>query len=246
MPAIETTQHPAEPVLPPGPHAISADLVAADQRRRLLEALPRAVAENGLEGTTVDLIVKLAQVRRNSFYEQFKDKLDCFAAAYEIAQERLLGVLTFQCYTRAGLADRVGSALGAGLDLLSADPALTRLLVVEAPAAGGAISARHHGWLDRYGRMFRFAASGSPDVAEPPVAIEPAIVGGIFSRVKQLVLAGETGQLPGLCPELVQFALSFYGSAETPPAPASPPDRGDLDESPQPQSPERSSVLEPA
>lgn len=145
MPAIETTQHPAEPVLPPGPHAISADLVAADQRRRLLEALPRAVAENGLEGTTVDLIVKLAQVRRNSFYEQFKDKLDCFAAAYEIAQERLLGVLTFQCYTRAGLADRVGSALGAGLDLLSADPALTRLLVVEAPAAGGAISARQIG-----------------------------------------------------------------------------------------------------
>src|SRR3954447_12090922 len=78
-------------------YAISAETVAADQRRRMLEALPHAVAENGFEGTTVEHIVKLGGVRRNSFYEQFANKRDCFAAAYEIAQERLLGVLTFQC-----------------------------------------------------------------------------------------------------------------------------------------------------
>jgi AcrR family transcriptional regulator len=238
MPVAET-RNSSEGPLPRGPYAITADLVAADQRRRLLEALPRVVADRGFEAVTVDQIVKQAQVRRNAFYEQFKDKRDCFAAAYEIAQERLLGVLTFQCYTRADLADRVGSALGAGLELLAAEPVLTRLIVVEAPAAGGEIAAHHHKWLDRYGRMLRFAAIGNADATPPKASVEPAIVGGIVSRIKQLVLASETKKLPGLCPELVQFALSFYGLSPVSPLPPVP-------ESSQPQSPEPASVLEPA
>lgn len=246
MSTRETTKQQAEaPPLPRGPYAISADVVAADQRRRLLEALPLVVAKHGFEKTTVDQIVKVAQVRRNSFYEQFSDKCACFAAAYEIAQERLLGVLTFQCYARAGLADRVDCALGAGLDLLCANPALTQLIVVEAPAASDEIAARHHEWLDRYGRLLRFAAINGPEIATPGPRIEPAVIGGVVSRVKQLVLEGKTERLPGLCPELVQFVLSFYNDpAETPAAPASA--RKGQGEPPQPQSPERSTVLEPA
>jgi AcrR family transcriptional regulator len=225
--------------LPRGPYAISAEAVAADQRRRLLEALPIAVAKSGFEAATVDQIVKLAQVRRNSFYEQFEDKTDCFAAAYEIAQERLLGVITYHCYTHAGLADRVGSALGAALELLGDEPVLSRLIFAEAPAAGEAIAARHHQWLDRYGRMLAFAVIDSADVAPPKPQIEAAVVGGIVSRVKQLVLAGETKRLPMLCPELVQFTLSYFGvPAASPVSPA--------EASSQPQPPERGSVLEPA
>jgi AcrR family transcriptional regulator len=216
--------------------------VAADQRRRLLEALPGAVAEHGYERTTVEHIVKLARVRRNAFYMQFEDKHDCFGLAYEMAQERLLGVLTFRCYTRQGLAERLGAALGAGLDLLSDDPALARLIVVEAPAAGEEISARHHEWLDRYGRMLRLAAVGEDGLTTPPPAVELAVVGGIVSRVKQLVLAGRAEQLPSLRPELVQFALSFYGVRDASPGPP-PADRVGAGSS-QPQSPEPG-VLEP-
>jgi AcrR family transcriptional regulator len=217
--------------LPRGPYAALPEVVAADQRRRLIEALPLAVAESGFEATTVDQIVKLAQVRRNSFYEQFEDKEDCFLAAYEIAQERLHGVLTFQCYTRAGLADRVSSAVSAGLSLLGSDPARTRLIFAEAPAAGAKIATRHHEWVERYGRLLRIAAIDSPDVEMPSPAIESAVIGGIASRVKQEVFAGKAKGLSRLAPELVQFALNFYGS---------------LEPSSQSQPPDRRSVLEPA
>lgn len=241
MLATEASKYPVETPLPRGPYAIPASAVAADQRRRLLDALPLAIAENGFEATTVDQIVKIAQVRRNSFYEQFDDKRDCFAAAYEIAQERLLGVLTFQCYTQTGLANRASAALGAALDLLGRDPVLTGLIIIEAPAAGREVATRHHEWLDRYGRMLHFAAMGDPGIVPPKPSVEPAVVGGIVSRVKQLVLAGETERLPQLCPELVQFALSFYGLLE----PLATAAGEDSDEPPQPQSPDRSSVLEP-
>lgn len=241
MSSTQVISQTADPPLPRGPYAISADAVAADQRRRMLVALPHAVAENGFEGTTVEHIVKLGQVRRNSFYEQFSDKRDCFAAAYEIAQERLLGVLTFQCYTRSGLADRIEAALGAGLDLLAANPSLARLVVIEAPAAGEEIAARHQEWLDRYGRLLQLAAVGRPDVAAPRPVLESAILGAIISRIKQLVLAGKTAELPSIGPELVQLTLAYYDS---PALPARVSAAAEGAESSQPQSPGRRAVLE--
>ncbi|HEV7398778.1 MAG TPA: TetR/AcrR family transcriptional regulator [Solirubrobacterales bacterium] len=243
MTTADALHQSVEMPLPRGPYAISVDAVAADQRRRMLEALPRAVAANGFEGTTVEHIVKLGQVRRNSFYEQFSDKRDCFTAAYEIAQERLLGVLTFQCYTRSGLSERMSAALGAGLGLLGANPSLARLIVIEAPAAGGEIALRHQQWLDRYSRLLQLAAVGSPDMVAPRPTLESAIVGAIVSRIKQLILADETSELPALNPELVELALSYYGSrALLEPLPTSP--AAEVSESEQPQG--RRSVLEPA
>jgi AcrR family transcriptional regulator len=233
-------QPPVESPLPRGPHAISADAVAADQRRRLLAAIPRAVAENSFERTTVEHIVKLAQVRRNSFYEQFADKRECFAAAYEIA------VLTFQCYTRSGPSERVSVALKAGLELLASESGLAQLIVVEAPAAGGQIAVRHQEWLDRYDRLLQLAAVGTADGTKPRPGLEPAIIGAIVSRIKQTVLAGKTRDLPSLGAELTQLTLSFFGSSEpsTAALPISPQAEGV--EPAQPQSPERSSVLEAA
>jgi AcrR family transcriptional regulator len=204
------------------------------------------VAEHGFEATTVDRIVKVAQVRRNSFYEQFADKRDCFSAAYEIAQGRLMGVLTYRCYAHASLSDRVGNALEAGLDLLAADPTVTRLILVEAPAAGEQIAARHHEWLDRYGRLLRFAAIDSPEADRPAATVEPAIVGGVVSRIKESVLEGQTEKLPRLCTELVQFVHSFYGSPEQAPPAVDRSRRNGRQAEPQPQSSERTGVLEPA
>jgi AcrR family transcriptional regulator len=218
--------------LPRGPYAISPEIVAANQRRRLLEAVPLVIAKHGFEGATIDRIVKLAAVRRNAFYEQFEDKLECVAAAYELAQERLLGAITYQCYSRAGLDDRIGGALTAMLELLDAEPAMARLLLLEAPLAGVELVARHHAWLDRYGRMLRFAVIGVEDFVMPSPGVEPAIVGGIASRIKESLLTGDRRPLFELAPELSAFALSFYGTVR--------PDlASERYESEQPQSPAR-------
>ena len=229
-----------------GTRSTPGDAVAADQRRRLLAALPCAVAEKGFDQTTVEDIVSLAQVRRSSFYEQFADKRECFAMAYEIGQERLLGVLTYRCYTRSGPVERVGAALKAGLDLLAAEPGLAHLTIVEAPCAGEAIATRHQEWLDRYGRLLQLAVVGTPEATKPRPALEPAIVGAIVSRVKQIVLAGEAHDLPSLQPELTQLTLSFFDLAEPSTAALSSSGQREGVDPGQPQSPERSTVLEAA
>jgi AcrR family transcriptional regulator len=226
--------------LPRGPYAVAPEVVAADQRRRMLAAVPHVVAEHGVEGATIDQIVKIAAVRRNSFYEQFEDKRECIAAAYEIAQERLLGKVTYQCYAHSDPAERIRSALTAALELLADKPALARLVVLEAPCAGPELVERHHHWLDRYGRMLRFAAIGAPGVAMPNPAIESAIVGGVVSRIKELLLAGEAERIAELAPELTTFTLSFYALPEAPPS------RFVAREPVQPQSSDEDVVLVPA
>jgi AcrR family transcriptional regulator len=239
-------QQPVESPPPRGTQSTPGDAVAADQRRRLLAALPCAVAENGFDQTTVEDIVRLAQVRRSSFYEQFADKRECFATAYEIAQERLLGVLTYRCYTRSGPVERVGTALKAGLDLLATEPCVAHLTVIEAPSAGEAIATRHQEWLDRYGRLLQLAVVGTPDATKPRPALEPAIVGAIVSRIKQMVLSGEARNLRSLQPELTQLTLSFFDLAEPSTAALSSSGQREGVDSAQPQSPERSTVLEAA
>jgi hypothetical protein len=88
--------------------------------------------------------------------------------------------------------------------------------------------------------MLRFAAIGNSDVVMPSASLEPAIVGGIVSRVKELLLADEAERVWQLAPELTSFALSFYGLPE-PVASASVEAASE-----QPQSPLRAPVPVPA
>jgi hypothetical protein len=132
------------------------------------------------------------------------------------------------------------------LDLLAAEPCLAHLTIVEATAAGEAIAIRHQEWLDRYGRLLQLAVVGTPDATKPRPALEPAIAGAIVSRIKQMVLAGEAGDLASLQAELTQLTLSFFDLAEPSTAALSGSGQGDGVDSAQPQSPERSTVLEAA
>src|SRR3712207_7275129 len=59
------------------------------QRAKLLEAMVQVVAEKGYAAATVADAVRLAQVSRGTFYEQFDSKQACLAAAYRLGSEVL-------------------------------------------------------------------------------------------------------------------------------------------------------------
>jgi AcrR family transcriptional regulator len=198
--------------LPRGRHALAPEEVTADQRRRLIEAVPRVVAARGYEAMSVADIVRAAGVSRNAFYDNFGDKRECFAAAHEAGHERLLEVLEMPCQRRGYSAEeRVETALGGALHLLSGAPDLARLLFVEAPAAGREIALRYHEWLRRYGTLMRAAIPQAAEKSSLAVEIDQVIVGGIASRVASEVLQGRAAQLQALTPYLVEYILAFYG-----------------------------------
>jgi AcrR family transcriptional regulator len=203
--------------LPRGRHALAPEQVLADQRQRLVDAVPRVVAKHGYEAMAVSDIVKAAAVSRNAFYNNFGDKQECFAAAHEACHERLLALLERPCDKGSTVEERVETALGAALDLLATEPEVARLLFVEAPGASEEISLRYHEWLRRYGTLLRSAIPQAAAKSSLAVEIDQVIVGGIASRVASEVLQGRAAQLRVLTPHFVEYVLAFYGTGQPDP-----------------------------
>jgi AcrR family transcriptional regulator len=145
---------PIEPErLPRGRHGLSREAVAEDQRRRIMAAMTDVMAEQGYAATSVAAVIARAGVSRETFYQQFRSKLDCFLEAFDTAAKTLLGPLRtavdaappMMDNTGTGPADRLDrfdALLGAYLDGLAAEPALTRVFLVEVFAAGPEAIAR--------------------------------------------------------------------------------------------------------
>jgi AcrR family transcriptional regulator len=203
--------------LPRGRHALAPEEVLRDQRERLIDAVPRVVAERGYEAMSVADIVKAAAVSRNAFYKNFADKQECFAAAHDAGHEQLFEILMRPCEAGATIEERVERSLAAGLDAMASDPDMARLLFVEAPSAGEEIALRYHEWLQRYGTLLRSVAPDMSPQSIPAPEVEGVIVGGIASRVASELLHGRAKKLQDLKAPLVEYVLAFYRLGDTGP-----------------------------
>jgi AcrR family transcriptional regulator len=178
--------------LPPGSHGIPADLVARNQRERLVAAMAEVCAERGYAETSVERVAKQAGVSSVTFYKQFAGKEDCLLAAHRQLLGRLLEEID-----RAGAAvdptASVRPALHAALAIFAADPPSARLLTVEVLAAGPEGVKRHdamvEAFADRLGTDWVRAA-------------------GALALVGKLVVAGEADRLLQLEDELVATVSS--------------------------------------
>lgn len=124
-------------VLPRGRHGLSREEVEASQRARVMLALAEAMAEKGFAATSVADVLKRARVSRETFYELYDSKLDCFLQTFDTAAA-LLQASIGHALPPDGGCDVLERAIGAYLDVLLAQPAFARLFLVESYAAGAA------------------------------------------------------------------------------------------------------------
>ncbi|TDC83255.1 TetR/AcrR family transcriptional regulator [Actinomadura sp. 7K507] len=122
--------------LPRGRHALSRTEVERVHRDRLCAAMAAAMTEKGYVGTSVEDVLKLARVSRQSFYGLFSSKIDCFMAAFDIASELLRHRLEGAAEGGGDPLARFERAFTAYLDALASEPGYARLFLVEVYAAG--------------------------------------------------------------------------------------------------------------
>ena len=176
---------------------------------------PSAWRKKATTRTTVSSIGKRAGVSKSDFYKQFESKDACFVAAYDDAVERIRARVLAACAEREDWATGVLAALAALLDLLAAEPAQAQLVLVEGLRAGRGVYDRYQVALQSFVPYLRDGAPAPAGGARPPEATDEAVVGGIASLLARRVLAGETKTMPGLLPEIAEFALTPYvGTAE--------------------------------
>jgi AcrR family transcriptional regulator len=69
--------------LPRGPHRLTSEEVAADQRRRLIDAMLQLAGANSYAATTVAEVIERAEVSRKTFYAHFADREGLLLAAFD-------------------------------------------------------------------------------------------------------------------------------------------------------------------
>jgi TetR/AcrR family transcriptional regulator len=121
--------------LRPGRQRLSRDEVKDHQRTRILGALETAMSANGYHDTSVADIIKAAGVSRQTFYELFSSKQDCFMAGWARRQQTVIEAVADTSASAAPM-ERFATLLHAYLTVMANNPALSRLYLLGVYAAG--------------------------------------------------------------------------------------------------------------
>jgi AcrR family transcriptional regulator len=201
--------------LPHGRHGLPPEFVARNQSQRLLASLIGIIAEQGYNAATITLVTEGAGVTTRTFYKYFDTVEACYLAAFDAVVELLAARLAEAWDGAEEWPTKVRAGLAAGLEFFAGSPDLARLLLSEPFVAGPAISRRYQ---EEVGRLAPFLRQGREFTAEAgsfPESTERGLIGSIASQIGRKASAGEAAELPGLLPDLVQFALTPYlGAAE--------------------------------
>jgi AcrR family transcriptional regulator len=182
--------------LPPGSHGIPADVVARNQRERLVAAMAEACAESGYAGASATAVAKAAGVSTVTFYKQFADKRECMLATHRQLLGRLLEEVDRARAGESRPEAKAGAALRATLCLLATDPPSARLLSVEILAAGPEGAKRYDAAVVAFAS--RLLPGRSADAGAPPSDADWARTAGVLALIGRKVMAGEADRLPEL------------------------------------------------
>jgi AcrR family transcriptional regulator len=187
------------------------DIGARSQRERILDAMAESCEKKAFAATTIADIVAHASVSRATFYKHFENKRECFEAAVKFFGEQLEAAVS-EAYARGDSApEALHKAAAATLEVLAANPAGARLLLIEAPSVDPIIIGRYRGLV--IGALHGEWGRAKKDGATRP---DPRIA---FGRAQVLMAdylaAGRAEQFLELRPELVYIALlPFVGQDE--------------------------------
>jgi AcrR family transcriptional regulator len=176
--------------------------------------LATETAQRGYRAVTVADIVRRAGIARNTFYENFSSKEECFLAAQELAMREALSRVVDNAGEAESWAKRVQAGMAAFLHYVASEPALARACIVEALSAGPAAVDRYEESLQSFVSLFRIGRDVSPRGGALPETLEEAIIGGVFWIIYQRIVLGQTETIEELLPEVVEFALTPYLGAE--------------------------------
>src|ERR1700735_5438656 len=123
--------------------------VSEVQRARLLDATFAVIAEVGYRGMAVRAVSERAGVSSKTFYDLFSDREDCFLAAFDYGVGRLAEIVGPAYRGERDWAAGIRAGLGALLGFLDREPALRRLVFVEALGAGRRVVERRAGVSQR-------------------------------------------------------------------------------------------------
>jgi AcrR family transcriptional regulator len=190
-----------------GPEAIDAH----DHAERALRAFAVVVAQEGYVNTTVEMVLKRAQMSATTFYAHFHGKEDAMLAAIDSAGAQLVAAILPAFRRAPDWAEGARAGFGALCNFLASRPALARLVTVEVYAAGPAAIQRR---VETLAPLEALVAQGYKRSPKTPKIAAEAIAGAINTLAYKRIRDSGPESLPSLAPLLTYLALSPFIGAE--------------------------------
>ncbi|MGB3440509.1 MAG: TetR/AcrR family transcriptional regulator [Actinophytocola sp.] len=207
--------------LPRGRHGLTRDEVRDSQRARLLLGMAESVAESGYPRTTVADVLKRVHVSRETFYQHFSDKEDCFLAVLDESAKLMAGTLASGAGPSAEPAlPRLERVLTTYFTTLSEQVPFARVFFVESYAAGIPAQRKRVEVQERFVDLMVAAFAGSPEWRELP---DPRftcriVVGGISSLVSAALIKGDVDTLHEAAPKVADVLRRLIAPGVSPDA----------------------------
>jgi AcrR family transcriptional regulator len=204
-------------VMPDAPPAsVTRTSAHADQRRRILRSTGELVAKRGYADVTVELIVKRARCSYKTYYKHFANKEDCFLSLFDDtvahAERRVRERLGAEALA---WPEQVALALRTYVELIVADPMISRAVIVEAPTFGPGIAERYERSSKALAPLFAPGRAFNPRASELPASLEEALSGSVFWSAYQHLIVGDAEALIDYLPVMTELVLrSYLGQAE--------------------------------
>lgn len=162
---------------------VETPVAVPTHRDRLLAGMAAAVAERGLQRTTVADVVRHARTSRRTFYEHFEDRDACYLALFDAAVDAQMAEVAAAVRPGA-IGEQVDRVIAAWLRSLAAQPDLSASFVRDLPALGQRGAARQHEVVERFAGLLVALAHDREDVG--PLSRDMALM--VVAGLRELVV----------------------------------------------------------
>lgn len=171
-----------------------------------------AVGAHGYQQTTVQDVITSAGLYRQAFYDNFRDKEDCYLEAIDAGSAWIELAMREEAAGEQTWRGQLRGCLRGLLSFLDEEPGIGRALLVEVHAAGAQAVVKRTEAMERAAEMIDRARGESGDGA-PAISAE-AVVAGILAVLHTRLATRQTEDFSRLLPELMYLAVLPYFGAE--------------------------------
>jgi AcrR family transcriptional regulator len=191
--------------------------VEQNQRERIFGAMIALVAERGYEATTLNEIAELSGVSKRSTYQLYGTKLAAFKAMLEtvVGLSVMLAAQIGNDPELGGWEERARAGSHAFAEMVVAQPAAARVILIESFAAGAEVMLPLEGAIAGFEALAIQIAAQSPERAGMPDEMVRAYTGALEEIVRMRLLAGQEAELP----DLIDRLWDLTGDYRPPPEP---------------------------
>lgn len=196
--------------LPPGPHRLTSEQVAADQRQRLLDAMAQLAGESGYAATTVAEVIERAEVSRKTFYEHFGDRKSLLLAAFDASAPAALEEVRAASRRTGGPTRQIEALMRRLCRVARENPSTIALSTIEIAAVDPAGLERHERLMGDYGGLIDECLSAGAKQPVPPSTLARALAGGVHRTIDAYLRAKRGDELTALAPDLARWTRSYH------------------------------------